>query len=319
MNAITPHEPLISLHVSPDDLGECHAWRIGKMFFRTFMTGCVALACSIAPAFAQIAPPRGDVISSWLAMVGRIQDEQPHWMTPLVTVTPRLEQEFRFDVYSETLNNHAHLENYGAGKGVEFIPSEQMQVFIGVPPYDVRTSNAGKTLAEGWADWPVLLLKYRIISANEEQGNYIATGFFQLSAPTGNSAFTNHFYILQPTIAFGKGWGDFDLQVTISEQFAVRGVSTNEKNFGNPVLVNGTAQFHLFDVLWPELEVNATWWPGGTKEGKIQSFITPGVIFGRFQIHDRVRLIMGAGYQIAISPISPAYRSNLVVTARTTF
>ena len=78
--------------------------------------------------------------------------------------------------------------------------------------------------------------------------------------------------------------------------------------------MNATAQYHLFDVLWPELELNETWWPSGTKEGKIQTFVTPGIIFGRFEIRDRVRLIMGAGYQIAVSPVVPAYRDNLVLT-----
>jgi hypothetical protein len=289
------------------------------MLFRTTISSGFVLICASAPAFAQSGPPADDFISSWLTMVGRTQEEQPHWMTPLVTVTPRLEQEFRFDVFSETLKDHTHLENYGGGKGIELIPSENTEIIIGIPPYDVRTSNAGKTLGEGWADWPAFLLKYRIVSANEERGNYIVSGFFQLSAPTGNSAFTNQFYILQPTIAFGKGWGDFDLQATVGEQFAAWGDRTNEKNFGDPVRVNMTAQYHLFDILWPEVELNATWWPYGTNKGKIQTFITPGIIFGRFQIHDRIRLIMGAGYQIAVSPVSPAYRGNMVLTLRTSF
>ena len=36
-------------------------------------------------------------VSSWINMVSASQDAQPHWMTPLVTVTPRLEQELRWD------------------------------------------------------------------------------------------------------------------------------------------------------------------------------------------------------------------------------
>jgi ABC-type dipeptide/oligopeptide/nickel transport system ATPase component len=34
-------------------------------------------------------------------MVSASQKAQPNWMTPLVTVTPRLEQEFRFDFYDQ--------------------------------------------------------------------------------------------------------------------------------------------------------------------------------------------------------------------------
>jgi hypothetical protein len=192
-------------------------------------------------------------------------------------------------------------------------------VFIGIPAYDIRRSANGHVLAEGWADWPVFLLKYRFLSANEASGNYVVSGFLQLSAPTGNTAFSNRFYIVQPTLAFGKGWGDFDIQATVSEQFPTGGVSSTENNFGHPVLVNVAAQFHIWDVLWPELEANMTWWPDGTRSGKVQLFLTPGIIFGRFTIHDRVRLILGAGYQVAVSPAEPTYRNNMIVTVRTTF
>ena len=260
-----------------------------------------------------------DFISSWLAMVERTQAEQPRWITPLATVTPRLEQEFRFDLFSESLTTHGRFNNYGGGKGVEFIPTERTEVFFGVPPYDTRTSAGGRLLAEGWGDWPVFLVKYRFLSANEDSGNYVVTGFFQLSTPTGNAAFSNHFYVLQPTVAFGKGWGDFDVQATVSEQFPTGGDHTAESNFGHPVLVNVAAQFHLWDVLWPELEANTTWWPDGTKGGKVQLFLTPGIIFGRFTIRDRIRLITGVGYQLSVSPAAPAYRNNVIVTLRTTF
>jgi hypothetical protein len=286
------------------------------MNLRSILFAGLTLACFAAPASAQTAD---DFITSWLAMVTATQDAQPHWMTPVVTVTPRLEQELRLDYTSETLNNHAQLDNYGAGKGLELIPTPDTEVIIGIPPYDVRTSNTGNTLAQGWADWPAFLIKYRLVSAHEQQGNDIVTGFFQLSAPTGNTAFTNRFYILQPTIAFGQGWGDFDVQATVSAQFAAWGTSMGERNFGNPVLVNAVVQYHIYDVLWPAIELNETWWPNGTKEGKIQTFVTPEIVVGRFQIRDRVRLIMGLGYQIAASPVVPSYRSNLILTVRTAF
>src|SRR5262249_61785129 len=85
--------------------------------------------------------------SSWLAMVERTQAQQPRWITPIATVTPRLEQEVRFDLYSESLNGHGRLNNYGAGKGVEFIPTENVQVSLGIPPYLERKSASGQVLA----------------------------------------------------------------------------------------------------------------------------------------------------------------------------
>jgi hypothetical protein len=35
------------------------------------------------------------VVHSWIDMVNASQDNQPHWMTPIITTTPRLEQELR--------------------------------------------------------------------------------------------------------------------------------------------------------------------------------------------------------------------------------
>jgi hypothetical protein len=97
------------------------------------------------------------------------------------------------------------------------------------------------------------------------------------------------------------------------------GVRSAEKSFGHPVLVNVTAQYFLLNFFWPELEANVTWWPDGSKEGKTQLYLTPGIIFGRFPIHDRVRLIFGVGYQISVASSAPAYRNNVIFTLRSTF
>jgi hypothetical protein len=37
----------------------------------------------------------------WFRRSDRAKADQPHWMTPLVTITPRLEQEFRTDFVAE--------------------------------------------------------------------------------------------------------------------------------------------------------------------------------------------------------------------------
>src|SRR6516165_6154488 len=84
-----------------------------RSFFKThWLEGAAAAAIALAPVAAGAqnapAPPtlpalpaNGSVSSgpftSWLDMVSATQAVQPNWKTPLVTVTPRLEQEFRSD------------------------------------------------------------------------------------------------------------------------------------------------------------------------------------------------------------------------------
>src|SRR5277367_1210194 len=53
----------------------------------------------------------------WFPRVTRIQSEQPHWVTPLVTVTPRLEEEYRWDQFFQSMRDSVWTNNFGAGKG----------------------------------------------------------------------------------------------------------------------------------------------------------------------------------------------------------
>jgi len=70
-----------------------------------------------SPVYSPVYPP-GAPFASWLDMVSATQAAQPKWMTPLVTVTPRLEQEFRWDFYDQkngtgTQGNGQRLISYG--------------------------------------------------------------------------------------------------------------------------------------------------------------------------------------------------------------
>ena len=113
-----------------------------------------------------------DPFASWLDMVSATQAAQPNWMTPLVTVTPRLEQEFRSDFYDQqngtgSQGNGQRIVNYGGpgGPRVEFIPAWNVEVIVAVPPYE--TASGPKGDAQGWGDWPAFLVKYRFLSANQ--------------------------------------------------------------------------------------------------------------------------------------------------------
>ena len=123
----------------------------------------------------------------WFERVDQTQAEQPHWMTPIATTTPRLEEELRYDQFFQKLGNGGTLDNVDGGKGLELIPAEPVEVIFGLPPY-IEKSTPGKPSVDGFNDLPFLLIKYRLLSANEQSGNYIVTAFLQGSAPTGIEA-----------------------------------------------------------------------------------------------------------------------------------
>jgi hypothetical protein len=283
-----------------------------------------AVPAATPPVQAQAsAAPGGDAVSDyfahWFDRVDAAKASQPQWMTPIVTVTPRLEEEFRYDQYWEKLGNGADLTNFDAGKGLELIPTTSNEVILNLPPYIDRTI---KKPAEGFNDWPFLLVKQRIVSANEQNGNYIVTAFLGVQAPTGVKALTNDAWVVTPTLAAGKGWGDFDVQATIGVPIPL----SHENIIGTSLVTNIAFQYHFATYFWPEVEVNSTYWFDGQRSGKNQVFITPGVVLGRFKIVSRVKGIVGVGYQIAVSPalvttpvLTPTYQHAWVLTLRTTF
>jgi len=59
-------------------------------------------------------------------------------------------------------------------------------------------------------------------------------------------------------------------------------------------------QYHLSEMLWPERVVNSSFGNDGEDNGLKQTFLTPGVIFGRFKVHGRV-MAVGAGFEIAVT------------------
>lgn len=258
--------------------------------------------------------PLVDYFSNWFTRVSQIQSEQPHWVTPLVVVTPRLEEELRYDQMWESLKNGHMLTSYGGGggKGVELIPFDPVEVIIGVPSWQ---NQDGKPNKAGWSD-ESFLLKYRLLSANEQEGNYIVTAFMGLTVPNGSDNTTSHHFTYSPTIAFGKGWGDFDFQSTLGVSVPDDGgVKTGA---GTPLLFNTAFQYHVMKYFWPEVEANYTYWPNGEHEGLNQLFLTPGLVIGRIPISGRLGLTFGIGSQFAVTEHA-LYHRNVILSARLPF
>jgi hypothetical protein len=154
--------------------------RSAALFFAVLVL-CLSSTLSFAQGF----------FADWFNMVSGTQAAQPHWITPLNTTTPRLEQEFRYDIQWQTHNSGVTTDNYGVSKGLEIIPEKNLEVILAVPPYIVNNPDSPQ---DGFGDWQ-FLVKYRIAARNEEHGNYILTAFYQMTFPTAQyqeGALSNH-------------------------------------------------------------------------------------------------------------------------------
>src|SRR5215469_12293636 len=81
-----------------------------------FLTLCGTQVCAQTAAptqGGQYSNPIVQYFADWFPRVTRIQSEQPHWVTPLVTVTPRLEEEVRYDQFFQAQQYGHSLDNFG--------------------------------------------------------------------------------------------------------------------------------------------------------------------------------------------------------------
>jgi hypothetical protein len=245
-----------------------------------------------------------------MTMASHSQAEQPHWATPLATVTPRLEQEFRADYLHEHLPNGEYLNNYDNGKGLEIIPSERTELLINLPPY---VEHKGASSENGFGDFS-MVGKYRFLAANEESGNYIVTGFLGVGIPTGAPPNGGQAVVVTPTIAGGKGYGAFDIQSTLGISIPV----DRSRQVGRTISWNTALQYHVDHYFWPEIEVNYSHFIEGKNSGKTQILLTPGIIFGKFVIKNRWGITFGAGYQVAATKFK-TFDNAVIATGRMPF
>jgi hypothetical protein len=259
-----------------------------------FLLAFLVLTTLVTTAAAQATSTHDGFWVRWFKRSDRSKAEEPHWITPLATTTPRLEQEFRADInWSQAKPGAAYTESYGTTKGLELIPFENVEVIIGIPTYVVHNNPAVKN---GWGD-AQLLVKYRILSANAEHGDYILTAFLSSSFPSASNGNGQANAIITPTLAYGKGWGMFDVQGTVGAAEP----GGNTATIGRTYTWNHTFQLHALERIWPELEINQSWFSGGKNDGKEQTFLTPGIVMGRMPLTGRLGLTVGAGVQIAVS------------------
>jgi len=246
----------------------------------------VLISLSATASFAQ-----EGYFSGWFARVDKTKNEQPHWVTPVATTTPRLEEEYRYDQFWQTNAKGVTTNNYDGGKGLELIPFEKVEVIFNLPPYLVHNDPKVRDCFGDIA----FLVKYRLLSQNEEHGNYILTAFLGWSLPTGDHSNGALHPVITPTLAYGKGFRNFDLQGT----FGI-GMPTADTNLlGRTFTWNNAFQYRILRKIWPEVELNTTFFQDGRNDGQKQNFVTPGLLFGRFPLWGRVGVTFGGGFQIA--------------------
>ncbi len=228
---------------------------------------------------------------SWLHMADQAQATQPGWLSPLATMSGRLKQEFRFDIFDQPSPNGNRTYQFGGGKGLEFITSPRTQLLLGVPTYTLVSSNGPPG---GFGDLP-LMLKVRLASAERGEGNYLLTLILGATVPTGSRRYGVGDAILTPALAFGNGWRRFDVQSTLGANLPAGSTA----KLGRQLQWNTAFQYQSAWKLWPELEVNSTFYKTGPHAGNKQIFLTPGLGFGRVRVGGRLHFSTAAGMQIA--------------------
>lgn len=270
---------------------------------------------------ALFAQQDGTFIARYQARVTATQNEQPHWVTPLATVTPRLEQELRTDFVHQFNPKRFGIWNYDNGKGLELIPEKHTELLFNLPPFFARSNGE----QDGFGDIS-FLLKERILARNEEHGNGIVTAFLGASIPTGKNGNGSCCAIVTPTLAVGKGFGQLALTSTAGGSLPV----TNATGLGHTITWNNVAQYRMAKTgagrfFWPELEFNSSIYKGGGNDGHVAAFATPGLVIGRIPLtHDakgkpgRLGLTFGAGEQIAVTHFH-TYNHATILTMRIPF
>ncbi len=253
-------------------------------------------------------------IARWQARATATLAKQPKWAPPVVSPYPQLIQVVRADFYRTISPTHVTTWNYGFGRGVNLIPLANTEIDIFYPPYIQHSKGA----VDGFGDLG-FSGKYRFLSRNEKEGNYVVSAFINATVPTGDYKNGAAHPTITPSVGAGKGFGKFN----VTSCFGALIPTEQADKLGRSLAWNTNAQFHMAKQAWVEIEDNATWFNAGANDGKRQNFVTPGVLAGPFKFYPkdlmrREAFNFGAAMQIATSSFHTS-NHNLNFTARYTF
>src|SRR5271165_4596222 len=192
---------------------------------------------------------------SWQDRVRATTAKQPAWPSPLVITFAGIAQRARFDFVRQETPSHTITCNYGNSKGVDLIPFANTEVDLRFPPY-IQHNNP--KVNDGAGDFS-MSVKYRFLASDGKQGNYAANAQLTVTWPTGSYKNGSPVSTLNPLLVGGKGFGRF---VFSSSLGGVLPTSSTEK-LGRSIPWNTAVQYDAGKHLWPELEVNSTFYLGG--------------------------------------------------------
>jgi len=265
-------------------------------------------------AAAVSASAQNNFFAKWEARASATQSQQPTWTPPLVTTFVPLIQVYRGDVTRQIGSTHTTTWNYDGSKGLNLIPWANTEFDFDLPPLLTHSSQAA---TDGAGD-ASFLGKYRILTGNAQHGNYAISAFVGATIPTGSYKNGSTDATVGPGMGFGKGFGPFSLQSTLSASLP----TGDTTRLGRPVTWNTAGQLRLVRIFWPEAELNATYFHGGPYDGKTQAFITPGLLAAHklrpSTETSRLGLCVGAGEQVATSSFHN-YNHELIFTGRLVF
>ena len=253
--------------------------------------------------------------AKWESRTSATQARQPSWPPSLISPYPMLIQVFRADFTRQITPALTSTWNYGASRGLNLVPGFHSEVDVYYAPYIQHNTPKAK---DGFGDVG-FLYKYRILSRNEKDGNYMLSAQLTATIPTGSHSNGSPDSSVSPTLLSGKGFGKFNVISCLGGT-----LPTEETNkVGRTIAWNTTAQYHVSKYVWPELESNATYFFAGKNGGKKQNFVTPGIVFSKFKLRpsdetSRVGVAFGAGMQIATSQFH-TYNHELAFTSRLVF
>jgi hypothetical protein len=276
------------------------------------LTHVVVLVSFLGSFFCSVAHAQQSFRERFFAHNSAMAALQPSWPTPLVESDPRLTQYYRFAFSNEYTPTRTQTVNYGNNRGGGIVAWNRVQIDWLPPSYIQYNSTA----TDGFGDTSALM-KFRIVSANAEHGNYIATAILShtFASSPHNGALTDSW---TPTLAGGIGFlKHFDAESSLGGSLPTGKIATQ----GRTILCNALLQDHVTRAFWLEIENNATFYFAGSHDGKTQNFITPAAyyVFKRPEWKPQhPYLTFAGGMQIATSGFH-TYNHNTIAEMRILF